>query len=168
MRTETMLQLIAEQPVAPHPYQLSVLYDTFAVQLERFKIESERWDTDELKASRRSFQENNIGLALGVEPGEISCVVIPHKGSGKCLSSAFQENKLEGLTDTTLRFTAAPIGLIPYIAIWNSAVSGVNKKASKLLGMKVTGPVSFIMLDDNYRPTHTSLILFKRHTMSLL
>lgn len=163
-----MLRVAIDGQEARDPYELSVLYDTFAVQIERFRIESTRWDTDQLRASRRAYQENNIGLALSLVAGEIACVVVPHKGSGKCMSSAFQEKKLANLTDTKLRFTAAMIDFVPFIAIWNSGVSGVNKRASKLLGMEVTGPVSFILLDHDYKPTHTSIVLFKKHVMRLL
>ena len=150
-------------------YQLGRLHQMFSVQLEEFRQRCSVWDTDDLRLSRKAYQENNIGLALELEDGEIMCAIIPHKGSGKCVPGVFKESKLDEITETgttTLRFSTAVIGMIPYMVIWDSAISGANRLASKLVALEVTGPVRFIMLDHNYRPTHMALATFKKLAMS--
>jgi hypothetical protein len=92
--------------------------------------------------------------------GEVSCIMIPQKGSASSISSyTFLPSEME---DEKWQLQAAVIGGQSFVAVCNSqAMSGINKTASRLLKMDAHGPIIFVLLDEDYIPVSIDKTVFK-------
>jgi hypothetical protein len=134
-------------------------------ELHHFSLMCAQFDTSEVLEDRRSFcQQENELLDVDLLPGERRCAIVPQKGSLNSVSNyTFQENEARSGKWT---FSLALIYKIPYIVVCNSNIrSGINKVASDLCEHKLFGPVIFIMLDHEYKPTHMRVYTFKKKAL---
>lgn len=163
------LQIVpTRQPIAIPPRPM-ILANLLAPSLEAFRDEASRtWDTPEIVARRKSLCDMSLPkLHFGLQPGEIRCVIVPHKGSAKSVSSYIMQEMEVG--SLKWEFGCCVIARVPYLVASNSSNSGsVNKTASRLLGVTARGPVIFMLLDHEYLPTHMTVKIFQTLAMSLL
>ena len=187
--SDGMLQLVPSNllpRIAPRPVLLASLLDSSLIE---FKTQSSQtWDSPSRVNERKKFCEVTFSkLHIGLDLGEIRCVIVPQKGSlGSVSPFIFQETEvISGTRSRESDATAGPgvisegqkwdfgccsIGQVPYLVASKNSDSnkGLNKTASKLVGREVRGPIVFILLDHDYKPTHMIVDMFKKLAISLL
>jgi hypothetical protein len=93
--------------------------------------------------------------------GEVLGVIVPQgaKKASAITSHTFLPSSME---DDKWQLQAAVIKGYSFVAVCNCGITtGINRIASKLIGMDAYGPIIFIHLDKDYVPVDMDITLFK-------